>query len=80
MSQNFLQTFFKIINSMNHQSIAMNYNISSTHNFVSSENYLIPNDDDDPLFFDVDHCKFSMKIVCSTFLKKVRCTITISSN
>ena len=51
MSQNFLQTFFKIINSMNHQSIAMNCNISSTHNFVSSENYLIPNDDDDPLFF-----------------------------
>ena len=65
----------------------MNYNIGYTHTSHPQKNILITNDDD-PLFFVVGYCKFSMKvackfpmkIACSTFLNVITFTITISSN
>ena len=64
----------------------MNCNIGYIHTSYHQKKILATNDDES-LFFVVDYCKFSMKIVCkflmrvacSFFLKVITFTITISS-
>ena len=64
----------------------MNCNIGYIHTSYHQKKNLTTNDDES-LFFVVDYCKFSMKIVCkflmrvacSFFLKVITFTITLSS-